>query len=166
MQLFNHSQISTAIPSKFGNGQVISPHPPCILHMIDYPHPVLNVILVKGTPGQYECSLLGKQQRIAPWPWWRHQMETFSALLAFCAGNSPIPGKFPSQRPVTRSFDIFFDLWLNKRLSKQSWGWWFETPSRSLWRHCNDSIVGNDINKISMQIHLHIGCVVHVDVFI
>ena len=42
--------------------------------------------------------------------WWRHQMETFSALLAFCAGNSPVTGKFPSQRPVTQSFDVFFDL--------------------------------------------------------
>ena len=67
---------------------------------------------------------------------WRHQMETFSALLALCAGNSPASGEFPSQRPVARSFDFFFDLRLNKRLSKQSWGWWFETPSRLLWRHC------------------------------
>ena len=58
-------------------------------------------------------------------------METFSALLALCEGNSP----------VTRSFDVFFDLHLNKRLSKQSWGWWFETHSRSLWRHCNESIL-------------------------
>ena len=65
-------------------------------------------------------------------------METFSALLAICAGNSPVPGEFLAQRPVTRSFDVFFDLRLNKRLSKQSWGWWFETPSRPLWRHCND----------------------------
>ena len=64
-------------------------------------------------------------------------METFSALLALCAGNSPVPGEFPAQRPVTRSFDIFFDLPLNKRLRKQSWGWWFETLSDSLWRHCN-----------------------------
>ena len=47
------------------------------------------------------------------------------------------PGEFPTQRPVTRSFDVFFDLHLNKRLSKQPWGWWFETPSWSLWRHCN-----------------------------
>ena len=67
--------------------------------------------------------------------WWRHQMETFSALLAICAGNSPAPGEFPAQRPVTRSFGVFFDLRLNKRLSKQSWGWWFETLSGSLWRH-------------------------------
>ena len=57
---------------------------------------------------------------------WRHQMETFSALLALCAGNSPVAGEFPSQRPVTRSFDVFFDLCLNNWLSKQSWGWWFE----------------------------------------
>ena len=69
--------------------------------------------------------------------WWRHQMERFSALLAICAGNSPVPGEFPAQRPVTRSFDVCFDLRLNKRLSKQSWGWWFETQSRPLWRHSN-----------------------------
>ena len=120
--------------------------------------------------------------------WWRHQMETFSALLAICAGNSPVPvnsphkgqwrrvlmfslictwinvwknnretgdfrrhsthydvivmnspvpGEFPTQRPVTRSFDVFFDLHLNKEMSKQSWGWWFETLSRPLWCHCN-----------------------------
>ena len=52
-------------------------------------------------------------------------------------GNSPLPGEFPAQRPVTRSFDVFFDLRLNKRLSKHTWGWWFDTPSLSLWRHCN-----------------------------
>ena len=69
--------------------------------------------------------------------WWRHQMETFSALLAICAGYSPVTGEFPAQRPVTRGFGVLFDLCLNKRLSKQSWGWWFETPSRPLWRHCN-----------------------------
>ena len=47
-------------------------------------------------------------------------------------------GEFPAQRPVTRSFDVFFDLRLNKRLSKQPWGWWFETPSWSLWHQCNE----------------------------
>ena len=57
-------------------------------------------------------------------------METFSVLLAIYAGNSPVPGEFPVQRPVTRSFDVFFDLRLNKQLSKQSWGWWFEMLSR------------------------------------
>ena len=86
--------------------------------------------------------VLHTYRQIALWlstyTWWRHQMETFSALLALCAGNSPVTGDFPAQRPVTRSFHVFFHLCLNKRLSKQSWGWWFETRSRSLWRHCNE----------------------------
>ena len=47
-------------------------------------------------------------------------MESFSALLALCAVNSPVAGEFASQRLVTRSFDVFFDLRLNKRLSKQN----------------------------------------------
>ena len=64
-------------------------------------------------------------------------METFYGLKALYAGKSPVADDFPSQRPVTRSFDAFFDLRLNKRLSKQSWGWCLETPSHSLWRHCN-----------------------------
>ena len=150
--------------------------------------------------------------------WWRHQMETFSALLALCEGNyrSPVdslikasdadlccflwcspeqtteqtfqmpviwdamplivtslqwvtaicftsvnnmmtssngnifrvtghlcgeftgPGEFPTQRPVTRNLDVFFDLRPNKLLSKQSWGWWFETQPHPLWRHRNE----------------------------
>ena len=72
-------------------------------------------------------------------------METLSALLAICAGNSLVTGEFPKQRPAARSFDVFFDLRLNKRLSKQSWGWWFETPSRSLWHHCNEYVSICDI---------------------
>ena len=51
-------------------------------------------------------------------------------------GNSQIISGFPSQRPVVRSFDVFFDLRLNKRLSKQSRPRWFKTSSCSLWRHC------------------------------
>ena len=82
--------------------------------------------------------------------WWRYQMETFSALLAICTGNSPVPGEFPTQRPVTRSFDVFFDLRLNKRLSKQPRGWWFETPSWSLWRHRNARS-----NTVSQWINCH-----------
>ena len=65
-------------------------------------------------------------------------METFFALLAICAGNSPVPSEFPAQRPVIRGFDVFFDLHLNKQLGKRSWGWWFETLLCPLWRHCND----------------------------
>ena len=61
-----------------------------------------------------------------------------SRVTGLCAGNSPVTGEFPSQRPVTRSFGVLCDLRLNKRLSKQSWDWWLETPRRSLWRHCNE----------------------------
>ena len=63
-------------------------------------------------------------------------------VTGLLCGNSPITDGFPAQRPVTRSFDVFFDLRLNKRLGKQSWGWWFETPLRSLWRHRNDARTG------------------------
>ena len=73
--------------------------------------------------------------------WWRHQMQTFSALLALCEGNSPVTGEFPSQRPETQSFDVFFDLRMNKRLSKQSRRRWFDTPSRSLRRHYNQMVI-------------------------
>ena len=62
---------------------------------------------------------------------WKH-------LSRYCAGNSPVPGEFPTQRPVTRTFDVFFDMRLNTRLSKQWWGWWFETLSCSSWRHRNE----------------------------
>ena len=54
-------------------------------------------------------------------------------------------GEFTGPRwiPLTKTSDAelwcFFDLRLNKRISKQSWGWWFETQARPLWRHCNDN---------------------------
>ena len=65
---------------------------------------------------------------------WKH----IFALLALSEGNPPATGGFPPQRPVTRSFDVFLDMRLNKRLSKQSKRCWFETLSCSLWRHCNE----------------------------
>ena len=90
-------------------------------------------------------------------PWWRHQMETFSALLALCAGNSPVAGEFPTQRAATRSFDVFFDPFPNKRLSKQSRGWWFEMPPRSLWRHNNNKelSIANWIGNVSSVRYLY-----------
>ena len=94
----------------------------------------------------YFCSIFGasknniENNKGNKGTWWRHQMETFSALLAICAWNSPVPGEFPAQSPVTRSLDIFFDLHPNKRLCKQWWGWWFETPSCPLWRHRNEMV--------------------------
>ena len=75
--------------------------------------------------------------------WWRHQMEHFPRYLYFVRGN-PRGGRrwiSPSQRPVTRSFEVFLDLLLNKQLGKQSIRRWFETPSCSLWRHCKDTFL-------------------------
>ena len=68
------------------------------------------------------CTVAGNCYTSWSSAWWRHQKETFSALLTLCAGNSSVTGEFPSQRPVTRSFDfdVFFDLgwtngWVNNR---------------------------------------------------
>ena len=68
----------------------------------------------------WQGSIHGKS-----YSWWRHQMQTFSALLAICAGNSPVTGEFTAQRPVKRSFDVFFGLRLNKRLMI----WYAITPN-------------------------------------
>ena len=56
-------------------------------------------------------------------PWWRHQMEIFSAFLALCAGNSPVTTEFTSQRPVTRSFDVFLSgPWINDWINNHESG--------------------------------------------
>ena len=72
-------------------------------------------------------------------------MGTFSALLALCEGNPPVTGGFPSHHKGQGRGALMFSLIcaLNKLLSKHSWGWWFETPSRSLWRHCNGQPVAH-----------------------
>ena len=64
---------------------------------------------------------------------WKH----FPRYWPFVPGSSPVTVEFPAQRPVTRSFEVLFDVRLNTQLSKQSWGWWFETSSCPLWSHCN-----------------------------
>ena len=78
-------------------------------------------------------------------------METFSVLLVICAGNSPVTGEFPAQKPVTRSFDVFCDLRMNARLNNQSWAWCFETPTHPLWRRSNEY---SDM-YIMQQINIH-----------
>ena len=95
---------------------------------------------------------------------WRHQMETHSALLALGVGNSPVTGEFPSPGPVTQSFDVFFDLRLNKRLSKSSW--WLETHivliMTSLWwinytlfkSFLHQEYTKNDANELQWTLNL------------
>ena len=88
--------------------------------------------------------------------WWCHQIDIFSALLVFCEENPPVTSGYPSQRQVTRSFDVFFDLRLDKRLSKQSKRRWFETPPRSLWCHCNEHNHARKPRSIKYNRHLRI----------
>ena len=80
---------------------------------------------------------------------WKH----LTAWLTLHAGNATVTGEFPAQRPVTRSFGVFFDLRPNKRLGKQSWGWWSETPSCSLWRHCNDLEYSHTMTMKRLRFH-------------
>ena len=112
---------------------------------------------IKHNKAQTMCSILRM-----------HSMEVivhFSMMTSsngniFCVtghlwGNSAVTGEFPAQRPAMRSFDVFFDIRLNKQLRKQWWDWWFETPSRPLWHHCiyvylnkiHDIKIMNDIMK-------------------
>ena len=78
-------------------------------------------------------------------------MEASSALLALCEGNPPVTGGFPSQRPVTRSFDVFFDLRLNKWLSIKVRRRWFETP----WYYILGIIVVNKRAPYQYKDHLY-----------
>ena len=70
---------------------------------------------------------------------WKH----FPCYWPFVRGIHRSMVNSPHNGPVTRSFGVFFDLPLNERLSKQSWGWWFETASCPSWRHCNGCQCGN-----------------------
>ena len=105
------------------------------------------------------------------WPclsllWLRFEAKRYSDVCGSCNDDvikwknfrvtGPLCGEFtgrrwiPRQRPVTRSFDVFFDLRLNKQLGKQSWGWWFETPSGPLWRHRNGP------QDVMSYVHVHV----------
>ena len=85
--------------------------------------------------------------------WWRHQMEKISALLALCARNSPVSGEVPTQRPVPRSFDVFFDLRLNKRLSKQLWNHHSRINHLMFSQNKHPSWQWNMIHKLMLQVY-------------
>ena len=104
----------------------------------------------KQTYGQTDWTVHRAACSLLKTSWWCHQMETFSMLLALCAQNLLVTGEFPAPRPVTRSFDVLFDLHLNKLLSKPSRCWWFEMPSCSLWSCCND-IMKSDQPNLSVH---------------
>ena len=71
-------------------------------------------------------------------------------VTGLLCGEFTGPRWIPSQRPVTRSLDVFFDLCLNKKVNKQWWAWWSEIPSSSLWRQCNGCAYENDWFKITV----------------
>ena len=98
------------------------------------------VLLLRISPSNLFMRWFVKRSR------WRYQMATFSTLHAVCAGNPSVTGEFSAQRTMARSFDVFFDLRLNKRLRKQSRPWWFEMPSRSLWLRCKIVLVHSRAN--------------------
>ena len=134
MQLLIHSQTSTVKPLKFGNGKGPQMSFLNITISRSLPNDDSIRILLYNFTNKFSdgsalliqfCFLLTNSDLTACLPppthnqrkqRWRHQMETFSALLALCAGNSPVTGKFPSQRPVTRSLGVFCDLRLNNEL--------------------------------------------------
>ena len=89
-----------------------------------------------------DCWLFGLYD-----PWWRHQMETFSLVTGPLCREFTGHRWIPPHRPVTRSFDFSLICSLNKRLSKQSWGWWFETSTRLLWCHWNARSVSRVFDK-------------------
>ena len=97
-----------------------------------------NICSTQKFPVRQICIVQPKRLQLNK-IWWRHQIETFSVLLALCEWNPQASGGVPSQRPMTRKFDVFFDLNPNKRLIKQPSRRWFETPSRSLWRRCHET---------------------------
>ena len=108
-----------------------------IAHATDTCHYTLSMFTASPTGTQRNNNVITTSKR--------RRFDVIMALFVCCVSAGLVdclfcvcgPGEFPTQRPVTRGFDVFFDLRLNKRLSKQPWGWWFETPSWSLLRQCN-----------------------------
>ena len=87
----------------------------------------MTITSVKCVTNEYVWA--GRWQVVNQYIWWRHQMETFSALLVLCAGNSPVTGEFPTQRPVTRSFAVsLIFVWINAWVNSREAG--------DLRRHC------------------------------
>ena len=104
-------------------------HLPCSSHKFNYLKyfitlPVISLVLILFQSNAHSSvSMVHKYDDV---------------ILALFSGNSPATGEFPTQRPVMGSFDVFFHLGLTKQLIQQSWGWWFETASRTLWLHYDD----------------------------
>ena len=111
-----------------------------------------------GTGDWCECRILANHNHVLA----ATVMIYFAYMMASSNGNifrvtGPLCGEFTghrwisSKRPVTRSFDVFFDQHLNKLLSKQSRRRWFWTSSRSLWRHCKNHPLSQTANDRTIR---------------
>ena len=98
-----------------------------------------------------KLSLFWAKEAFTHPSWIKSSNGNIFRVTGHCAGKSSVIVEFPAQRPVTRSFDFFY-LHLYKRFSKQSRGWWFETQSHPLWRHCNDNNVTHILNLLMPRI--------------
>ena len=87
-------------------------------------------------------SFLAKRPWVSCIPWWRHQMETFPRYWPFVRVIHRSPVNSPQKGQWRGALMVSLICAFNKRLSIQSWGWGLETPSRSLWRHCNEIFTG------------------------
>ena len=85
------------------------------------------MLAVNGSPKPMkEAHKGGGTRHVRDWRSWRINLLRLPRFMMTSSNGN-----------IFRVTGPFFDLRLNKRLSKQPWGWWFETPSWSLWRHCN-----------------------------
>ena len=127
-RLHAHYNVTVMIKPHFTHCGLVTPHggidlgQDWIMSWLDYPN---SWWTWNPSPLNYELVMMTSSNG-----------NIFRVTGPLC-GEFTSPGEFPTQRPVTRNFDVFFHLRLNKRLSKQQRGWWFETLSRTLWRHCN-----------------------------
>ena len=121
----------SVISNIYGNEQIILSFKAIFYEPIDH-EPHLSGVIMSAIASHITSHLDYLLSRL-----FRGRSKTVSATKWPSNGNIfRVTGESPAQRPVTWSLDVFFARRLNKRLGKQSWGWWFETPSRSLWRHC------------------------------
>ena len=147
----NQVNTSYSLQWRHNDRDGVSNHRPhhCLLGSIFRRRSKITGLCAGNSPvtGEFSAQMASNAEIVSIW--WRHRVTSQYHMMTLSNGNifrvtDHLCGEFtghqwiPAQRPVTRSFDVFFDLRLDESLSKQWWGWWFETTSRPLWHQCND----------------------------